>query len=236
MGGDNSILANAKPAHKVYLDTFYIGKYPVTNAEYRRYCEDIQQQLDLPSGKEAHPVTGVSWYDARNYAAWAGTRLLTEAEWEKAASWEQESNINQQGSLSCSEQLSGKKRIYPWGDQFDTKKCNTVESGIGTTTPVDRYSPQGDSPYGCADMGGNVWEWTHSLYVNYPYVPDDGREEMKMISFVDLVQRGGSFRLDASYTRCTFRFRIVPDLHFDDYGFRVGFGIPSALDNEGSEP
>ena len=70
------------------MDAFYIGKYPVTNAEYARYRNDIRQPFEMPAGKQDHPVVEVSWYDARDYAAWASMRLLTEAEWEKAASWE----------------------------------------------------------------------------------------------------------------------------------------------------
>lgn len=83
----------------------------------------------------------VSWHDGVAYAEWAGARLLTEQEWEKAARG-----------------IDG--RVYPWGDEFDPAWCNTNESGIRTTTPVGRYSPTGDSLCGCADMVSNVWEWT----------------------------------------------------------------------------
>lgn len=86
--GDDHGDSDEKPAHEVNLDAYYIGKYPVTDAEYARYKADTGQPFTIPQGKADHPVVQVSWYDARDYAAWAKMRLLTEAEWEKAASWE----------------------------------------------------------------------------------------------------------------------------------------------------
>ncbi len=194
--------------------------------------DDAQQPWDIP-GKEAHPVVNVSWYQSRNYARWAAMRLLTEAEWEKAASWE---SVNSDQSSGNSGQLSvlrklasmvseqaagGKKRVYPWGDEFDKNRCNTNESGIGTTTPVGQYSPQGDSPYGCADMAGNVWEWTSSLLASYPYRADDGREDQS--SSDPRMQRGGAFGYEASNARCADRFDSSPD-GWSNSGFRCGVG------------
>jgi formylglycine-generating enzyme required for sulfatase activity len=140
-----SIMGEGETRREIILDTFYVGKHPVTNAEYKRFMDDIGRPFEISPGKTHHPVVDVSWYDAQEYASWAGLRLLTEAEWEKAASWDEE---------------HGRKRKYPWGDEFDEKWCNTRESGIGDTTPVGKYSPSGDSRYGCTDMAGNVWEWT----------------------------------------------------------------------------
>lgn len=140
----------AWPAHKVPLGAFYIGKYPVTNAEYARWMADLGRGFDMPAGKEKHPVTSVDWFSAKEYAAWAGMRLLTEAEWEKAASWETDDKVTRwQG-----DKVTGRKRKYPWGDTFDSAKCNTDESGIGGTTPVGKYSPAGDSPCGAGGVGG----------------------------------------------------------------------------------
>lgn len=132
-----------------------------------------------------HPVVGVSYYEAEAYAVWAGKQLPTEVEWERAA----------RGT-------DGRK--YPWGDEFDKERCNTDESGIGKTTRVTRY-PNGVSPVGCYDMGGNVWEWTSSWY----------DEEMK-----ERVLRGGSWNDDQDLARCASRSRVNPDARFFIIGFR----------------
>jgi formylglycine-generating enzyme required for sulfatase activity len=222
--------------HEVSLDAYYIGRYPVTNADYKQYKDDVGQPFEIPEGKADHPVVYVPWYDARDYAAWAGMRLLTEAEWEKAASWEGErGRVGERGivdklvgaiSRSYPKTIpEGKKRKYPWGDEFDVEKCNTEESGIGTTK-VGKYSPEGDSPYGCVDMAGNVWEWTSSLYQDYPYRADDGREDMS--SSDRRVVRGGSFYNAADFARCAYRYEGYPLGRVRLIGFRVGVGVVAA--------
>ena len=134
----------------VHVDAFYIDKYPVTNAEYAKFVEATghppppnweETGNTYPPDMANHPVAFVNWFDAQDYAAWAGKRLLTEVEWEKAA----------RGTDG---------RVYPWGDWFDKAMCNASEAGIGGTTPVGKYSPFGDSPDKVCDMAGNVWEWT----------------------------------------------------------------------------
>jgi formylglycine-generating enzyme required for sulfatase activity len=134
-----------------------------------------------------HPVVQVSWHDAVAYAEWAGMRLPTEQEWEKAARG-----------------MDG--RVYPWGDAFDPTRCNTDESGIGTTTPVGQYSPNGDSPCRCADMAGNVWEWTASEW-------KPGSQ--------DRVVRGGSWSLSQNFARCAYRYRGAPGRWDLNLGFRI---------------
>ena len=129
---------------KVKTGEFYIDQHPVTNAEYKKFVEATGtsdpahwRNGTWPKGKENHPVVEVNYLSAVAYAQWAGKRLPTNLEWEKAA----------RGTDG---------RTWPWGNEFDRDKCNTYS---GDTTPVGQYSPAGDSPYGCVDMAGNVWEW-----------------------------------------------------------------------------
>ena len=171
LGADLECYMWSSPSHQVYLDAFYIGRYPVTNKQYARFVQETGHRVPFrdadwarpynwdrkrkvpPPEKEDHPVRFVSWDDAQAYCDWAGLRLPTEAEWEKAASWDVE---------------AGRKRDYPWGDEWDASLSNSWEGDSEGTTPVGAYSPEGDSPYGCADMAGNVWEWVADWYGSYP--------------------------------------------------------------------
>jgi len=207
---------NEQPQHSVYVPEFTIGKYPVTNVQYAAFVRVMKHELpdhweggNIPAGKENHPVVNVSWHDAVAFCEWlsqeAGRpfRLPTEAEWEKAA----------RGTDG---------QIYPWGDEPPTAELCNFDRNIGDTTPVGRYSPRGDSPYGCADVAGNAWEWTRSLYKGYPYDPADGREELDASEFIaDLrVWRGGSWGNLQDDTRCAYRLWSDPDLSLDVIGFR----------------
>ncbi len=213
-----------KPIHKLHLERYWIAKTPITNAQYRFFVEATQRAAPsywengkVPRGLENHPVVNVTWYDALAYCEWLAKitgkaiTLPSEAEWEKAARGDRD------------------KREYPWGDIFDKNKCNTVESGIKGTTPVGKYSPAGDSLSGCADMAGNVWEWTVSLWgkdwqkpeFTYPYRPGDGRENLKAGDDVRRVLRGGSFDYSQLNARCSYRHWLNPNLRGRLGSFRV---------------
>ena len=211
MGGDGEY--DGKPSHEVMLDAYQIAKYPVTNAQYHQFvlATGHRPARDWPAGqpeprKLNHPVVGISWRDANQYCAWLSQetgqpfRLPTEAEWEKAARGDQDT------------------RAYPWGDAPPTAQLCNFEMKIGDTTPVGLY-PAGASPYGCLDLAGNVWEWTSSLYKDYPYDPTDGRENPDDGGRRTL--RGGAFVFNANYVRCAYRYDFEPDNWFYGFGFRV---------------
>lgn len=194
--------SDEKPQHTVDLPyEYFIGRFPATNGNYAGYVKAVGSKHPVNGweNKRDHPVVDASWNDVMAYCKWLNDllkgklpiglalRLPTEAEWEKAARGE-------------------KGLIYPWGNLFDKNKCNTTESGVGNTTPVGSYSPQGDSPYGCSDMSGNVVEWTHSIYKPYPYQANDGREDIQAKG--NRVLRGGSFCYSAWNARCAYRFNL----------------------------
>jgi formylglycine-generating enzyme required for sulfatase activity len=209
------------PQHMYYLDAFWIDQTEVTNAQYRQCveagaCELLEKCSDDPNyGADDHPVVCVSWDQAMTYAEWVGGRLPTEAEWEKAA-------------------RGADGRKYPWGDEFDGSRLNfcdksclrrwrddSVDDGYEHTAPVGIY-PAGASPYGALDMAGNVYEWTHSAYKEYPYDSEDGREEVSAEEVVRRAVRGGSFDEDNESVRCTSRFSYYPfQPHYRNIGFRV---------------
>lgn len=227
---DRSAEKDEQPQHKVNIPyDFLIARFPVTNAQFAPFASESKFKDAWganPEKKPSHPVVNVSWQTAMAFCVWLTKkyraslprglvfRLPTEAEWEKAARWRPSPGGRGDGG-------EGEALIYPWGNDFDPKKCNTSEGGPGRTTPVGAYSPQGDSPYGCADMSGNVWEWTHSLYKKpYPYRTDDGREDPQ--SEGNRVLRGGSWYFNVRFARCACRSLYAPINHLNvNSGFRV---------------
>lgn len=179
------------------LPEFWMDKTPVTNAEYAHFVAATNHEPPQhwtgktpPKNIADHPVTYVSWHHAIAYAKWAGKRLPTEEEWEKAA----------RGTDG---------RTYPWANQEPTPKLCNFGQNEKETTPVGKYSPQGDSPYGCVDMTGNVWEWTASDY-------ERGGK----------VLRGGGWDYGANLIRASSRGYRNPDYRFESIGFRCVGGSP----------
>ena len=205
---------NERNCQKIYLKSYQMDTFPVSCGQYREFIETggygksnywsedgwqwrketlITQPLYwIDSDKYSeHPVCGVSWYEAQAYANFIGKRLPTEAEWEKAASWDEE---NQQ------------QRLYPWGeDSPDITRCN-YSNQIGQTTPGGYYL-KGKSAYGCWDMLGNVWEWTDSWFAPYPNFQPYPYPGYSQVYFDQQhrVLRGGSWATGTWGLRNSFR-------------------------------
>jgi formylglycine-generating enzyme required for sulfatase activity len=204
-----------QPQHRVYVAEFYIGKYPVTEIQYATFMAATghsaphgwKEENKTPSNARNYAVVDVSWYDAVAFCEWLSQetdrafRLPTEAEWEKAA-------------------RGNDARIYPWGNDPPTNElCNFNDSMMWTE--AGSFSPQGDSPYGCADMAGGVWEWTQSIHRAYPYDSADGRENLEAEG--RRVQRGGCAGDPLEYVRCALRNYENPDHR--GYGYGTGFRL-----------
>lgn len=198
--------ANERPERKVSLPEYYIDRTEVTNKKYKGFV-DATKHAAPPDwangaypGSPDNPVVNVTWADASAYCEWKGKRLPTEQEWEKAA-------------------RGADGRRFPWGDDFDIKKVNTMGEYQGTTR-VGMF-PEGKSPYGVLDMSGNAQEWTADWYKPYPgsdYNDNDYGEKFKVI-------RGGGWGGMGHYTlqvyvRSAFRSTAVPEGRFNDVGFR----------------
>lgn len=224
---DSMALPEEFPHHRLDIPDFYMMRYPVTNAQYRLFVEMTAHcppyfwpDGAFPADEADHPVVGVSFYDCVAFCFWAAQstglplRLPTEAEWEKAAR-----GVDAQ--------------LFPWGNEWERLCCNDAHGGWpAPATAVYRFSPQGDSIYGVADMAGNAREWCVSLFNQYPYDPADGRE--KLVAHFEnlnpqlhqtgadrLVIRGGSRRLDRHNSRCACRSWATPLHRSDDLGFRL---------------
>jgi len=216
--------AAERPVHTVDLPAFRMDVNEVTTAQYCRFLNAVKtlqgaqgqallgQRAHLPIeevggqwqpmvGKETFPMTAVTWYGASAYAAWAGKRLPTEAEWEKAA----------RGTDA---------RKFPWGNTLDHSKMRFGQESIG---PVGA-KPAGASPYGCLDMAGNAWEWTCSAFRPYPYAAADGRESAE--SAERRVARGGSWTGEPHIATATYRFRPQADFAHSFLGFRCAQSVP----------
>ena len=215
--GIDGIKEEQRPKHKVYINTFYIDRYETTNAQYYEFLDYIKKtkdhskcHKDEPINKDhtplnweldyynhpEYPVVRVDWYDAYAYAAWAGKRLPTEAEWEKAARGTDE-------------------RRWPWGNEFEFKKCN-----IGDPEPIGSHE-DGKSPYGCYDMAGSVAEWCADWGDMRYYNKSPNRNPTGTEKGDKKIIRGGSrFANVGVLLRCTARKTISPKLGNMSVGFR----------------
>ncbi len=219
-----------KPVRQIYLDEFMMGKYPVTNQEFRAFIDDKgyetkdywtsegwqwRQKENISGPRYWHdrqwngpnfPVVGVSWYEAAVYANWltkkTGNRyyLPTEAQWEKDA----------RGSRGFR---------YPWGDTLDKNKWNSDECGRNRTGPVGIF-PSGKSPYGCMDMAGNVLEWCSDWYGEKYYKESSSKNPSGPSFGSDRVLRGGGWVLVAPNCRAAFRVGFRPASR-GEAGFRL---------------
>jgi len=228
---DQDAWDNEKPEHSVYLDSYWIYKYEVTNQQFAAFVDATGYQTTAEQAGESwvligseweeidganwsaprgpgssiqgldnHPVVHMSWYDASAYCAWAGGRLPTEAEWEKAAS-------------------SQENLKYPWGDAAPNCSLANYKGCIGGTKPVGQY-PAGASPYGALDMVGNVWEWTADWYSNTYYNVSPDTNTQGPPDGTHRVLRGGSWASTTSELPVSGRFRNLPTYTDDNDGFR----------------
>jgi formylglycine-generating enzyme required for sulfatase activity len=222
MMGSASGPGDERPTHSVDLPAFSIEKTPVTNRQFAEFLkvkgpgtnnefydpDDGDARIHLRNGQwtadpgaEQLPVVEPTWYGAREYCRWAGRRLPTEAEWEKAA----------KGTDG---------RRFPWGSASPDKTRAHFGAGWREFVPVGSH-PSGASPYGVLDMSGNAWEWTSSEYKAYPYNARDGRESPD--AEVERSTRGGGQDSGADQITTTYRGRGLsrePDSGHHNIGFR----------------
>ncbi len=217
-------LGSGNSAHVITLQEYYIGKYPLTNEQYSEFLLDTSGaspehwvgRMTPPQSILKHPVTGVEWRDALAFVEWLtdlsgkNFRLPSEAEWEKAA-------------------RADSGFLFPWGnDWIDTGSAPPAPRLYmgddnwlpAPTVAVGSTSPQTDSPYGCADMCRNVWEWCSSAAQDYPYNATDGREEISSTDRVLRVLRGATADGKEPFN-ATERHFAYPFESRNIYGFRL---------------
>lgn len=200
------------------VDSFVMSKYPVTNAQFAIFekaedgyrnprwwdsSEHARRWFSLGKGAadsrfsgDARPRENVNWYEAMALANWLGNMLgmkislPTLAQWQRAAKGDDD-------------------RYFPWGDEYDEEHCNTLETGLKATTPVNRYE-RGLSPYGVYDMAGNVWEWT----LNTASAAEEGRDSRRAVA-------GGSFVSPCDRAQTSFRYYLDPRVRYSSIGIRL---------------
>ena len=219
MGVDGTIgLEDERPRHRIWLDAYEMDRHEVTTRQYAAFLAAMgrEKPWQWETVKIAEhgdrPVIGVSWEDAEAFCRWSGKRLPTEAEWEKAA----------RGTDG---------RAYPWGNQAPTPDLANFGLGVRFSygqalTPVGRYE-QGQSPYGLADMAGNVWEWVSDWYEGGYYEKSPTRNPQGPESGQLKVLRGGSWSELPKYLLTYGRFKLDPSTRNSYVGFRCARSLPS---------
>lgn len=246
--GHDSSNADESPVHIQTIPDFYVALTEVTNSQYRPFIDDggyYERKYWTEDGwawvsvnmitqpkywndplfyGEVYPVVGVSWYEAMAYVNWLSIktgrhyRLLTEVEWERVACgypkmdypW---GNVWYPGNANFADKsLLRQEPSFTWAD-------DSYDDGYIYTAPVGSY-PAGLAAEGVLDLAGNVWEWTSSLYQDYPYVPSDGREDPSSSGI--RVTRGGGWGSEAKNLKCTTRGPQPQDYQTFIIGFRLG--------------
>ncbi|MGD8996562.1 MAG: SUMF1/EgtB/PvdO family nonheme iron enzyme [Anaerolineae bacterium] len=208
--GEDDGPRSSQPQRRVILDGFAIHRTEVTNAAVAQFAEATDAELvgwDAAQARERprEPAVGLLWREADAYCRWAGKRLPTEAEWEKAA-------------------RGADGRRYPWGDTWDPARANTAESSLGTVTTVGSF-PLGASPYGVLDMAGNAAEWVADTFDPDYYLRAPERNPLGPDEILDHGLRGGSWASPREHAQTFFRdssHSVRPNL-------RVGFRCARSL-------
>lgn len=211
MGSDRS--PDCAPARQVYVSEFWMGKNLVTVAEFRKFCDsgfkyDWEVRKPAWGYQDNLPMVNVSWFDASAYAKWAGGRLPTEAEWEKAARGEDGRN-------------------YPWGNKFDpTRLCSSVGSALTSPVAVGSFNT-GASPYGCLDMSGNAAQWCQDWYSDKGYAGLPDKNPRGASTGTERVLRCGNwfFRKPVMFSTW-FRGNQPPEFFYKGIGIRVAYDKP----------
>jgi formylglycine-generating enzyme required for sulfatase activity len=215
--GDLGMQDDERPAHSVYIDAFYIDQYEVTTARYATFfkVENRSEPTFWPANAmndhARKPVVGVDWSDATAYCAWAGKRLPTEAEWEKAA-------------------RGTDQRFYPWGNAAPSEqRANFIHccdfKAYGALTDVGSFE-QGKSPFGAYDMAGNVWEWVADWYGENYYAKSPARNPKGPSNGEYRVLRGGSWYHVPVLVRSALRAWLTATTRNDGIGFRCAQDVP----------
>ncbi len=205
--GDDQGKPFERPAHKVFVDSFYMDIYEVSNLQYAKFVKSAGHPPpphwageSPPAGRDLHPVTNVTWDDACAYAAWAGKRLPTEAEWEYAC-------------------RGPESRKFAYGNEFDPKITNSADSGICDTSPVDAF-PEGMSPFACYNMTGNVWEWVSDWFTAGGYAKDGQKNPQGPPCGTMHISKGGSWTTDSDSCRAAYKCRSLPGSRWGYAGIR----------------